>query len=222
MTAFFSVIQPADTSPYDSFVTTRCPCASAIWCSALSAYKQFSQRIFRRVFTKLGFRTNLLDLPQSAASGNFFLNLAESYSVNDGRMVVFDIVFGAFAVVSLFLFGDTINGVGLIDYRIAHISLFSENGMQRTVSPLFFSTGSQNVIAFQLANDCLVTVACEKPLIYVLNRFGFFGNNFRFAVISFAISEEIFVVEGYVALAGGLFLAPLDVCADILGFTLND
>ena len=111
MTAFLSVIQPADTSPYDSFVTTRCPCASAIWCSALSAYKQFSQRIFRRVFTKLGFRANLLDLPQSAASGNFFLNLAESYSVNDGRMVVFDIVFGAFAVVSLFLFGDTINGV---------------------------------------------------------------------------------------------------------------
>ena len=34
---FLAVIEAADAAPYDLLLTTYCPCASAIWCSAFSA-----------------------------------------------------------------------------------------------------------------------------------------------------------------------------------------
>ena len=104
MTAFLPVIQSADTSPYDSLVSASRPCASAIRRSAFSADKQLCKSVFRGVFAKLGFCADLFDLLQSTASGNFFLHSAKCDSVNNGWVIILDVVLSSFAVIPFGLF----------------------------------------------------------------------------------------------------------------------
>ena len=117
-----AVIQPADTPPNDPF-STGCPSTSPIRSSALPTNQKISQRVFGTVFSHLGFRTDLLGFRFSGAPRQFLLHPPEGIRVNNGGMIMFDIVHRSFAVVLPHLLADTINGVGLIENGVPLIFL---------------------------------------------------------------------------------------------------
>ena len=116
-----------DAPPYYFLCPLNRPCASTIWRSAFPAEKQFSQCILSTVFALLSFCADLFDLPLTGTPCPFFLHSAEGGGVNDGGMVVFHIVFGALAVVNLYLFGKAVGNKCLVYNRIALVSLIGKD-----------------------------------------------------------------------------------------------
>ncbi len=118
MAVFLAVVQTVDSPPHDSLMTSCRPCASAVGRSAFFADQQFSQIVFAGIFALLGFRANLLDFAFSVAPRQFLLHSAEGAGVNDGGMIVLDIVFRAFSVVDLDFFAEAIRNVGFVEDSI--------------------------------------------------------------------------------------------------------
>ncbi len=128
MTVFLAVVKSTDAPPHDFLFTFNRPCASAVWCSTLSAYQQFGQCILSAVFSLFGFRPDLFDFSLAGSLCSFLLYSAEGGGVDDSGMVVFHIVFLASSVVvDLHLFSETVGDVGFIYDRIALVSFIGEN-----------------------------------------------------------------------------------------------
>lgn len=133
MAVFFSVVETVDASPYNLLLSFYCPCASAVWRSAFSAFsafsadEQFGQSILARIFALLCFGADLLDLSFSGAPFQFFLNSAEGAGVDDSRMIILHVVFLSFAVIDLDRFAYAVCDISLIDNCIALILFIREN-----------------------------------------------------------------------------------------------
>lgn len=111
MTVFLAVIKSADAPPHDFLFAPNRPCASAVRRSAFSAEEQLSQRVLSAVFSLFGLCADLFDFPLAGSSCPFLLRSAEGGGVDDGRVIVFYIVFGTLAVVDLHLFGEAVGSV---------------------------------------------------------------------------------------------------------------
>ena len=119
MAVFLAVVQTVDASPYDFLFAFSRPSASAVRGSAFSADQQFSQSVFAGIFALLGFCANLLDFSFSVAPRQFLLHSAEGAGVNDGGMVILDIVFRAFSVVDLDVLAESVRNVGFVEDGVA-------------------------------------------------------------------------------------------------------
>lgn len=73
---------------------------------------------------------------------------------------------------------------------------------------------------FELLGDTAEAVTGEEAFVYKSYGFRFFGIDFGFAVSPFSVSEEVLVVERYIAFLCTPCLAPFDIGTDVLRLAL--
>ena len=117
---------------------------------------------------------------------------------------------------------QAIHNVGFIDNCIAFVSFILQDRAYRGAVPFSLPARGGNVHIIQHFHDSSHAVPGQEPLINQLDGLSFFGVDFRLAIFTPAVAEEVLVVEGNLALFRTLILAPYDVGADILRFALSD
>ena len=81
-----------------------------------------------------------------AALGHFPLHHLEHFRVDDGFMVVLDIVLRDFAFVDLGLLGQEIDGVAFLKERIAFVLLIAEDALDGGDAPFFLAAGCRDAV----------------------------------------------------------------------------
>ena len=114
MAVFFAVVKSVHASPYDFSLALGSPCASAVRRSAFAADQQFAQSVLALITAQFGFRAFLLDLWLAGAPCDFLLDSCKGACVNDGRVVVLNIVFVPLAVVYLDPLADAVGHISVI------------------------------------------------------------------------------------------------------------
>ncbi len=137
-------------------------------------------------------------------------------------MIIFHVVFWAFAVVDPDLFRQAVGDVGLVDDGIALVFFVGQNGLDGGIAPFFFSAGGFYPFFFQQPDDIAEAAACEELLVDKSNYSGFFGNDLRLAVSTSSVAEEIAVIEGHLTFFCTLGFAPFYVGTDIFRLALGD
>lgn len=87
-----------------------------------------------------------------AAIGHFPLHHLEHFRVDDGLVVILDIVLWDFALVDLGLLGQEIDGVAFLKERIAFVLLIAEDTFDGEDVP-FFAAGCQDAVLRKYVSD---------------------------------------------------------------------
>lgn len=216
-----AVVKAADAPPYDLFLSVGRPCASAIGRSAFSANQKLRERVLAGITTLLRFCSDLLDLPLSIPPRHFFLHSAEGSGVDDGRMIVLDVVFRALSVIDHDLLGQAVSDIGLVENGVTLVFFVSEDRFNRSPLPSSNARRRWNPVVVEVVCYRGEAVACEESLIDPLDHNRLFGIDLRLSVRSSAIPKESLVLEGYVSFFRALCLTPAHVGADVLRFALS-
>ena len=93
-----------------------------------------------------------------AALGHFPLNHLEYFRVDDGFMVILDIVLRDFAFIDLGLLGQEIDGVAFLKERIAFVLLIAEDTFDGGNAPFFLAAGCRDAVFGQCIGDAVRTI----------------------------------------------------------------
>ena len=115
----------------------------------------------------LGLCTDLLGLRLAGSPCQFLLNSAEGYRIDNGRMVVFHVVFRSLSVIDHDLFGEAVLDVGLVDDRISFVFLVGEDGLYRGVLPYALAGGCRDLQVIELLCNPSEAVACKESFVYL-------------------------------------------------------
>ena len=88
--------------------------------------------------------------------------------------------------------------------------------------PFALAGGCGDAIGIQLISDGRKAVTGKEPFINPFYGDRLIGIDLRLAVRTFAVAQEVFVVEGYISFLCALRLAPPHIGADVLRFALSD
>ncbi len=132
------------------------------------------------------------------------------------------IVFRAFTVIDLDLFGYAVLYIGFIEDGIALVSLVGEYRLYGGVCPSVLSCRRFEAFFFKPCDDLSEAVTADKLFVYKLDDYRFFGDDFGFAVCTSAVAEEILVVEWHIIFLCTLSLAPFHIGTYVFGFALCD
>ena len=223
-----------DTSPYDLSFVVMCPYAPSVRTSAVSADKDVCKGVFA-VVTALswGFvRISMIDF-LGVSSCIFDLNAVEQVTVDDGRVVVLQIMLGDLSRIFDSLMLKQIGAVGLLSQHVTLIFFVAKDCLQTGRIPFFVGffgidfSGRRNVSFVQAVADRGLAVACVVSFKDLSDDFGFVFFDFqRIIFLRFDIEYSPIAVniggKGRLAFGIGVPYAPSDVFAQGFRFRLGE
>lgn len=97
-----------------------------------------------------------------AALGHFPLHHLKHFRVDDGFMVILDVVLRDFAFVDLGLLGQEIDGVAFLKERIAFVLLIAEDTFDGGDAPFLLAAGCRDAVFGQGVGDTVVGHALQE------------------------------------------------------------
>ena len=95
--------------------------------------------------------------------------------------------------------------------RVSDIFFVFQNTLYQRFVPDFLARCGQIPFVFKNFFDSAHAVSVKKQRVDQSYNFSFFGDDLRFAVRTFFVTEQIFVLELHLALTIGFFLTPTNV-----------
>lgn len=156
------------------------------------------------------------------AALQFFLHLVEDRWADDGFVVVFDVVLWHLAFVIPHFLREEVDGVALLEERIAFVFLVREDAADGGLAPDFAAAGRRDAPARELGRDGVEGVAREEEAVDFLDRPGLLAVHDKIAVRAFVVAEETLVGHADFAVREPLPLAPGRVFGDAAAFFLRE
>ena len=166
LTLPFSVFDSGDTSPYDLPFSVMGPHAPSVRTSAVTADKDVCKGVFAVVtaFFRCFVRISVVDL-LGVSSRIFGLNAVEQVTVDDGRVVVLQIMLGDLSRVFHSLMLKQIGAIGLLSQHVTLVFFVSKDRLQTGRIPFLVGfSGWRNVSFVQAVADRGLAVACAVSL----------------------------------------------------------
>ena len=119
------------------------------------------------------------------------------------------------------LFHDRINGNALLQNGITTVFDIEEDSLDHAFAVSKILSIEGRILGLQHFGDGQRGFSRDVEVEDPLDQFGFFGDNFRFAVLTLAVSEHLFVLERDLSFLEVLAFAPCDILTDAFGFGLG-
>ena len=126
-------------------------------------------------------------------------------------MIFLHIVLWYFAVVLLFLFGEEVGGVDLLQKGIALVLLIRQNTPDGRTAPVLFAAGRRNAKLCQFFRHFAAGIAIQKQLVNQLNCLCLFLIDHKVSIGSTVITKEPAERHGYLAIRKTLTLSPCGI-----------
>lgn len=104
-----------------------------------------------------------------AALGHFPLHHLKHFRVDDGFMVILDVVLRDFAFVDLGLLGQEIDGVAFLKERITFVLLIAEDTFDGGDAPFLLAAGCRDAVFGQGVGDTVVGHALQEQTVDALD-----------------------------------------------------
>ena len=136
-------------------------------------------------------------------------------------MVIFYVVLGNCAVVPDPLLGKEVCRVGLLQQGIAHVLLISEDLVDGTCVPFFFTGTGENAIGFKPGGYFIHAGTLKVLTVNAFYNFRLLRINDKLSIIALCVSEKAITVDGYLSLLVTVLQAEFHVLAERLTFLLG-
>ena len=157
----------------------------------------------------------------TATLGHFPLHHLEHFRVDDGFVVIFDIVLWDFAFVDLGLFGQEIDGVAFLKERIAFVLLVAEDTFDGGNAPLLLAAGSGNAIIGQLLGDTVVAHSLQEHGVNALDDDCLLSVDHQISIRTTVVTKETLERNTDLSVCKALSLAPRAVLGNAAAFFLR-
>ena len=156
------------------------------------------------------------------AALQFLLYLVEDFGADDGFVVVLDVILWHFAFVLPCFFREEVDGVALLEERIAFVFLVRENAADRALAPVLATAGCRDAPARELGGDGVEGVAREEEAVDFLDGLSLLAVHDEVSVRAFVVTEETLVGHADLAVGEAFPLAPGRVFGDAAAFFLRE
>ena len=213
------MIDTAHAPPNFSIHPVSHPCPPSVWTATLAANQKISQSELAAVFSLLRY-CFIGYLPHTSPAGNLCLRHLKGFAVNDCRVIIRYQILCQFSAVSFHLFCDAILYICFLIDHVAAVPFVRKDTVYVPFAPYAFPLFGQIAVSFQIGFDLICGITCKVFLENLFHNVGFFGNNFRLAVLAFTIAQNI-ISESIRSRAHPLMDSPLDIGTDVFAFRLR-
>lgn len=162
-----------------------------------------------------------LAVPAFGAGGHQGLHHLEGLWIDNGLMIVFDIVLRDFALVGLFLLGQEVDREGLLQQRIALVLLVCENAFDVAGVPVVLAAGRRNAFFGQRPGNLEWRLALQEHSVDALDQLGLFWVYHEVVVRPHVVAQKSLERNRDLAVCKPLPLAPCAVLGNGPGLFLR-
>ena len=155
-----------------------------------------------------------------AALGHFPLHHLEHFWVDDGFMVVLDIVLRDFAFVDLGLLGQEIDGVAFLKECIAFVLLIAEDTFDGGNAPFFLAAGCRDVVFGKCIGDAVVGHALQEQAVDAFDDDCLLPVDHQIPIRATVVAKEALERNTDLSVCKALSLAPSAVLGNAAAFFL--
>lgn len=155
-----------------------------------------------------------------AALGHFPLHHLEYFRVDDGLVVILDIVLWDFSLVDLRLLGQKIDGVAFLKKRIAFVLLVAEDTFDGGDTPFFLAAGCRDTVFGQGVGDTMVGHALQEQTVDALDDDCLLPVDHQIPIRATVVAKEALERNTDLSVGEALSLAPSAVLGNAAAFFL--
>ena len=151
----------------------------------------------------------------------FPLYLFEHIRADDGFVVAFHIVLRNFTLIDLFLLGEEVNRIGLLQERIALVFLIGKDAADGSGIPFIFATRRLDPVGGKLGGDAIGRHSLQEHTVDASDNDRLFGIQHQVAVRATVITQEPLERYGDLTVCKPFPLTPGAVFGDGAAFFLG-
>lgn len=155
-----------------------------------------------------------------AAFCHFPLHHLEHFRVDDGFVVILDIVLRDFTLVDLGLLGQEIDGVAFLKERIALVLLIAEDTLDGGNVPFFLAAGCRNAVLGEGIGYAVVGHALQEQAVDALDDDCLLSVDHQIPVRASVVAKEALERNTDLSVCEALSLAPSAVLGNAAAFFL--
>lgn len=156
-----------------------------------------------------------------AALGHFPLHHLEHFRVDDGFMVVLDIVLRDFAFIDLGLLCQEIDGVAFLKERITFVFLIAEDTFDGGNAPFFLATGCRDAVFGQGVGYAVVSHALQEQAVDAFDDDCLLPVDHQIPIRATVVAKEALERNTDLSVCKALSLAPSAVLGNTAAFFLS-
>ena len=215
------IFQTVDAAPHRLFTVFSGPDDPAVHRAAFPADQPLGEGVFAAIFPQGAFGFLLGRVLLAGPAGQLQLGVEEILPLNDGRMVVGDVVLGQLPVVLLLFLGEEVRCVGFLQQGVPHVFLIAEDVLDGAQRPLPVPLRGEDVPAFQGLFDLPQAAAQEEQAEDQPDLLRFLRHDLRLAVGAFPVAQHGLVGKRVLPLGKPFALAPFHIIAEGLALPLG-
>ena len=158
----------------------------------------------------------------TGAPGHLRLGFIEGLTVDDGYMVVPDVVHGCFSGVLLAGLGDAVDGDGFLSDGIAAVFLVFEDILDGSDGPCIIAGFGEDTLGFEAVSNFPEGHSRQEHIEDASHDLSFFRNDLRLTICALTESKQFAEVEYHITVFEPLAVAPRDVSAHAFTFCLGE
>ena len=156
-----------------------------------------------------------------ASALQFIMNLIEDLRIDDGFVVLFDIVLRDLIFIDFCLFGQEVDDEGLLQECVTLVFFIGEDSLYRSGMPFLLAAWRWNILFRELSGNSVRHCAFHKHPVDPLYKFSLFFIDYQFTVGSSVVAKEPFEWNDNLAVSKTFSLTPGAVLGNASGFFLR-